>query len=490
MAKPLSILFVTSEAYPYIKSGGIADVSYSLPMALRDLGHDIRIMLPKYGTVSERRNRIHEINRLRDIPIPMGKLSEPATVKSSSVFNPRTKVQAYITTNLTYFDALKGIYHDPKTGKEFPNNAERFAFFSRTVVETCMLLGWYPDLIHCNGWHTAFIPGFVRGLFANKFKKTKLVLTIHNFKQQGEYQDFNMSLTGFPKEVQSHYIQNKKINILKGGIYYSDFVTTVSPGYAKQILTDKEHGGGLGTSLKEKGSRFLGLLNGIDTYTWNPRQDDYLKHKMRSDFEEFKYNNKVELIKKIGWEYKPDVPLIGMISRLEEQKGTQLLLDSLEAIFKEKVQIVLLGLGEQETAKAVAKAEKKYSAKFKFFDEFNEQLAHLIEAGSDMFLMPSLYEPCGLNAMYSMVYGSIPIVHLTGGLANIVTPIDQKTMKGNTFVFNKFDTPDMVLAIKTAAKCFKDKELWETLIKNATNEDFTWSKSAQKYSEIYKELMK
>jgi starch synthase len=221
MAKALNILFVSSEVYPYSKEGGLADVAYSLPLALRELGHDVRVMTPKYGAISERKNKIHDINRLKDIPIPVGPIFSQATVKSSSIQNPRNKVQAYITTNYDYFDSLKGVYTDPSTGSDYANNAERFIFFNRSVIETCITLEWFPDIIHINDWQTSILPALVKLKFADKFKKTKIVLTIHNISRQGEFALKEFAKTHLPDNAKDIYKFKNKFNFLKGAIQLS-----------------------------------------------------------------------------------------------------------------------------------------------------------------------------------------------------------------------------------------------------------------------------
>lgn len=488
MAKPLSILFVSSEVFPFAKAGGIADVSYSLPLALRELGHDVRVMLPKYGSVSERKNRIHEINRLRDIPIKMGKEPELATVKSSSINNPRVKVQAYITTNKTFFDSKRGIYRDPKTWEEYPDNPLRFIFFSRSVIETCLLLGWYPDIIHCNDWQTALIPAFVKKGFPKEFKKTKVVFTVHNFRDQGAYTGIEYKTTGLPKEIKQDYRHKNRFNFMKGALIHSDYVTTVSPSYETEMLEDKTHGNGLETLLDKK--NFKGILNGIDIWGWNPEKDKEIESKYDGNFEDYKYDNKVALVNKAGFEFKPRTPLIGMITRLDSQKGVSLFIEAADELFKEDLQVIILGKGDAKLKNKLSKISKKYPEKLKLKFGIDEPRAHLIEAGSDMFLLPSQYEPCGLNLMYSLVYGSVPIVRATGGMKDIAEDYDEKTKTGNSFVFKDYKANDLVKAVKRALKIYNDQETWEQLAKNGMEGDYSWDDSAKEYDEIYRSLLK
>jgi starch synthase len=490
MAKQTSVLFVTSEVFPFVKVGGIADVSYSLPLALRDLGYDVRVMMPKYGNVSERKNKIHEINRLKDIPIKVGASEVLATVKSSSMNNPRVKVQAYITTNREYLDALKGVYSDAKTGEIFNNNDERFIFFNKSVIETCMLLNWYPDIIHCNDWYTGLIPAYIRTLHPSKFRKTKLIYTIHNFSHQGIFSLKSFSKTGLSEKVQAEFIHKNKFNFLKGGLHYSDYITTVSPSYAQEILNDKKANNGLNVVLQEQSDKFTGILNGIDHWAWNPKTDVQLQNKFTNDYYEFKNANKKQLLKQFDLDYKSDTMVIGIISRLDEQKGLSLVIDSAKTLFKEKIQIVLLGEGNPEIAESFRKIQAENPKKFSMVLGFDETLAHLMEAGCDALLMPSLSEPCGLNALYSILYGTLPIARATGGLKDIITEFDEEKQEGNGFLFANHSPEEMLEAVKKALKLFKNKDIWEQIALVGMNTDLSWKKNVKYYDDIYKLLMK
>ncbi len=488
MAKSLNVLFISSEVYPFIKESEIADVSFSLPLALRDIGHDVRVMMPKYGSISERKNRIHEINRLRDISIPIGKTTEPATVKSSSIYNPRVKVQAYITTNEKYFDSKKGIYNDPKTGEEYPDNAERFIFFNRSVIETCLILEWFPDIIHCNDWQTAIIAAYAKGMFPQKFKKTKIVFTIHDITNQGIFPISEFKHTGLSNSVLAHFKHKNKLNFLKGALHYADYVTTVSETYADEILNDKSNG--LNAQLKSLGDRFIGILNGIDKWVWNPAKDGMIESKYDSDFEEYKYNNKVALLNQFGLEFHPKRPLIGMVSGLEESKGINLFIESADRIFENDLQIVMLGVGSAEITKKLNDIAAKYPEKFKVRYAFDDALTHLIYAGSDMTIIPPKIEPCGLSIMYSMLYGSIPIARATGGMKEVIEAYDPETGDGNTIAFDDFSSDSLMGGLNTALELFKNKPAWEEFALNGMSSEFNWLESVEKYDAIYRKIIK
>lgn len=490
MGKGLNILFVSSELYPFAKESGIGDVAFALPIALKELGHDVRIIFPKYGAVSEKKHKIHYVNRLRDIPIQIAGRFESAAIKSSIITNAKVKVQTYVVSNDFYFDKRKGIYHDPKTWLEYPDNAERFIFFNKAVVETCTMLGWVPNIIHCNDWQSTLIPAMLKELYPNQFKKTKTVFTIHNFYRQGIYDIKEYEKTGLSQSIIGDFKFKNKFNFLKGALKHSNFITTVSNSYSKEIMKDKEFSNGLNIVLKEKKSIFAGIRNGVDTYSWNPKKDEYLKYKLKSDFDDFKTKNKEVLQKEFKLESDPEIPLFGMIPRIGYQKGTQLLIDAPDRIFQNNIRIVLLGEGDNDLKNALKLVADKYPDKLKLRYEFNEPLSHIIEAGSDFFMMPSQYEPFGLNFMYSMLYGAIPLVRNTGGFVDLAKDITKNNKKGNAIVFDKYEVDDFVNAIERAVELYKNKELFKLIVKNNREFDFSWKKSAKEYVNIYKQVLK
>lgn len=490
MAKPFSILFTASEIYPFAKTGGLADVAYGLPLALRDLEHDIRVMLPKYGAISERKNRIHEINRLKDIPIQVGDREEPATVKSSSITNPRTKVQAYMTTNYHYYDSKWGVYSNPETGEEYADNDERFIFFTRTIIETCLLLGWFPDIVHCNDWQTSLLAMYMRTKYREQFKNTKIILTIHNISNQGVFPlKSTFAKTDLPQDAIDSVKHKNQFNFLKAGILYADRITTVSETYGQELLNDPKLTNGLNSYLKDRKDVFHPILNGIDTTVWDPEKDKLIAKRYTAESFDKKEANKEDLTEKFGLRYKPGTPVIAMISRLVEQKGLGLLLEAADELFAENVQMVILGEGDADIEKALTELAKKYPDKLGVQIRFDDPLAHLVEAGADMYLMPSLFEPCGLNQMYSFAYGTVPVVRATGGLIDTVHEFDEKTGAGNGFTFKQYEAADMMKALRRALSLYADKNVWNTIALNGMKEDYSWARSARKYEEVYRALM-
>jgi starch synthase len=493
MARPISVLFVSPEVYPFAKTGGLADVSYGLVMALRELGYDIRVMFPKYGCVSERKNHIHEIRRLRMMEIPIGDRVEQIAIKSSTMQNPRVRAQVYVTTNYHYFDSRKGLYADPQTGKPYPDNDERFLFFCRSVVEMCRFLRWFPDIIHYNDWQTGILGAYVRLLYPAEFRRTRLVFTLHSLADQGIFPPETLAKAGLPPTAAERLLHHGMVNFVKAGIEFADVVTTVSPSYAQEILTGEVETGSIGHLLAERHPEtFVGILNGVDSTIWNPRTDPYLDyHYSEEDVESVKPLNKRQLLTRLELRYDPKVPVLGMIARLHPVKGIDLFLEVVpEVLARHDVQLVFLGDGLPEYRSALQKLQRQFPRRFALRLGFDEPLAHLIEAGADMFLMPSLQEPCGQNQMYSMLYGTVPIVRATGGLRDTVQDFNPETGEGTGIVFEEPTPQAFLAAIERALQLYREPELWRKLMKNGMRQDFSWRRSAQLYGEIYRTLVK
>lgn len=489
MAKGFNVLFVSSEVYPYSKTGGLADVSNSLPQALNSLGNEVRIITPKYGPLDERRLQIHEIKRLKDIPVEVDGKSSKFNIKSSFIHGKNTKAQVYLLENQDFFKN-KGVYQNIRTKKDFPNNDERFIFFCKAVLDVLEILQWKPDVIHCNDWQTGLIPAYIKTLYKDNphIKDIKTVFTIHNLAYQGNFPKTSFKKTGMPEEVLENGTYDGKFSFLKTGLSYADKITTVSEKYAEEIRTDKDYSCGMEKTLESRKKDLTGILNGIDHSVWNPSYDKVITYRYTYQEIPLKYENKRELLNKYKLEFSEDVPLIGMITRLVDQKGFDLVEKALPALMKEDIQLIILGTGDEKYHKFLKNAKKKYGKKLIVHVGFDEELAHHIEAGCDMFLMPSKYEPCGLNQMYSLTYGTVPIVRDTGGLSDTVT--DYKKPNGNGFLFEKYDPNELVKAVKEAITVFKDKNKWYKIMRNGMALDFSWKVSAKKYMSLYSKLAK
>lgn len=489
--KQFKILYLASEISPFAIAGGLADVTGALPKAYKNLNQEIRIMVPKYKFINERKYVLREVIRLREIPVTVNGQTVNASVKSA--FLPDSKVQVYFIEVGDFFNR-PGIYNDPKTNKPYEDNGVRFAFFSRAVIETLKKLSWQPDVIHCNDWQTAYVPVYLKTIYQGDpfFKGIKTLYTIHNLTNQGEFDvdlaekiDFDKSQV---KEGGMFY-KDGKLNLTKAAIYFSDFITTVSETYAHEILTNDEVGFGFGPILEEKGDKFEGILNGVDYGIWTPEKDKYIPYHYSKEDLSNKEENKKALLMRLGMEYEPDVPVIGMISKLTPQKGFDLIAAIMDDLIKENVKLVIHGDGDRDLAEKFLEYAKKYPDKVSVSITYDEKMAHLIEAGSDMFLMPSRYEPCGLNQIYSMRYGTVPIVSAVGGLYDSVEDIDEETGEGTGFIIEKLTPEDTLKAIKRALKYYQDKEKWQNLQKRIMEEDFSWDYAAKRYLDIFDRLV-
>lgn len=490
MRSPLKILYVASEVAPFAKTGGLADVAAALPKALQELGHDIRVMMPKYGCINDRKYVLREVIRLREIPVELGGERLVGSVKSA--FIPDTKVQVYFLDYPPFFGRQE-LYTDPKTGKDWPDNAERFTFFCKGVLETLKLLHWQPHVIHCNDWHTGLIPILLKTVYSHErlFAKTATLFSIHNLAYQGVFPKAKFAVTGLPQELlrsQDGVEFYGKFSFMKAGIVSADAIATVSERYAEEITSDPELGCGLQEELRARKDVLFGILNGIDDTVWNPKSDRLIVKNYSAADLAGKAENKKALVEELGLPYRPEVPVIGMISRLADQKGFDLLEEALPELMAKELQFVLLGTGAPKYHKLFTKLAKRYPKKVSVALRFDDRLAHQIEAGADMFLMPSRYEPCGLNQMYSLVYGTIPIVRATGGLADTITEFDRARCTGNGFVFSEYSAAALLQAVERALAVWADQKIWVRLVKSAMRSNFSWKNSASKYVRLYARL--
>ena len=380
--KKYKILFATSEVVPFIKTGGLADVSSALTQKLQEMGHFVRIIVPKYGAIDERKFKIHEVVRLKDIKINIGEKEVIFSLRSSFLIGPKTRVQIYFLDNPQYYGSRHSLYSDPITGEDYPDNDERFILLARAVFELITRLGWAPDIIHCNDWQTGLIPAYLKSSYSKDpiFKNIKTIFTIHNLSFQGIFPKTSFAKTALPKELESEkgILHKGKINFLKSGLLYSDMINTVSETYAKEICQLKEYGIGLEDILKKRKKDIYGIINGIDDTIWNPEVDNKIPHKYSIKNIEYKKENKKALADNFNFTYKDDVPVIGMISRLYDNKGLDLLEKVFPELMKMNIHLVLLGTGEKKYHKFFTSMASKYHNKFSCYIGFDEELAHLI----------------------------------------------------------------------------------------------------------------
>jgi len=484
----MRIVFATAEVSPIAKTGGLGDVCGSLPKALKKLGHDVVIFMPFYREARHwfDRNGIAVHQPMPTVTISWADWTAEATFLRTTL--PGTDIPLILVAN-DYFFERDAIYADAAFG--FHDYLHRYTFFCRAVVRACELLDIAPDILHCHDWHTALLPVYLhsglRGGSA-QFARTRSVYTIHNLNYQGVAGPDAFPLTGlhsryWAPDALEHF---GTVNPMKGGILFADQVTTVSPSYAREIQT-KQHGAGLDGVLRAVSYKFTGILNGIDVDEWNPATDTHLAMNFELDSLEQKAENKRALAKEAGLEYSPQKPIIGAVSRLVSQKGFQLLIPILERLLEAGAQIVILGSGEPELESALSLIGEHHPGECRVWIGFDNAVAHRIYAGSDMLLMPSIYEPCGLNQMYASHYGTIPIVRLTGGLADTVIPFDGTNLRRATgFGFMMAHPIELYLATWVGMLNFKDADAWRALQMNGMQIDFSWDRSARQYDEVYR----
>lgn len=494
VSKQLKILFVTSEVVPFIKTGGLADVSAALPQKLTELGHEVRIIVPKYGAIDEKENKIHEVVRLKDIQTKIGEKDVTYSLRSSFLIGFRARVQIYLLDQYEYFGSRHDLYTNPFTGENFPDNDERFILLAKSIFELFFRLGWIPDIIHCNDWQTGLVPAYLK-MYQEKnpeFQHIKSIFTIHNISNQGIFPKSTFNKTGLPAKFNDEkgVLFKGKFNFVKSALTFADHITTVSPTYSKELCSYPEFSYGLYDVLKKRKNSITGIINGIDRSIWNPEKDKLIDVNYSHKTIENKIANKQILADKFGLEFKSGTPLIGMISRIDETKGFDLIQKAFKDIMKLDIQLVLLGTGERKFYTFFEEMAVKFREKFSCYFGFDDELAHKIEAGADIFLIPSKYEPCGLNQMYSLVYGTVPLVRETGGLADTVKKFNEKTGKGNGFSFEKFSTTDLLKELKRVVEIFKkNQKMWAKIISNGMQSNFSWENSARLYVDLYIKIL-
>lgn len=480
----MKIVIAASEAVPFAKTGGLADVAGTLPRELSALGHDVRLIIPRYKIVEQKNFRSERLDGKISVPMADGAVECGVSIHTDN------EIKTLFIENDGFYnrDELYG----NKDG-DFPDNAARFTFFSKGALLALKLTGFKPDIIHVHDWQTALIPLYLKSIFKNDplFSETSSVLTVHNIGYQGLFWHLDMPLVGvgwkyFTPEGIEFY---GKINFLKAGMVYADVINTVSEKYAQEIQTP-EYGFGLDGVLRARRKNLYGILNGIDTDEWNPKTDTFIVKNYGPDDLSGKIENKRALLSNFYLPEKLNVPLIGIVSRLADQKGFDILAEAAGEIMSMDLMMVILGTGERRYHNLLTRLGKEYPTKLGIKLTFEPQIAHLIEAGSDMFLMPSRYEPCGLNQMMSMRYGTIPVVRATGGLDDTVTNYSEKEGTGTGIKFGPYTPRALSSAVKKAVSLYKKREHWQKMMKNAMARDFSWKASAKKYEKLYTEALK
>jgi starch synthase len=478
----MQIAFAASECVPFSKTGGLADVVGALPQALAALGHQVSVYLPKY-----RQTKLPDAKlAVRSITIPFDDRYRFCSVIDGG---NRSGVHYYFVDYPPFFDrdALYGT-----SSGDYPDNAERFALFSRGVLEASKILG-APQVFHCHDWQSALIPVLLQAQYVEDpaFREVATVFTIHNMGYQGLFSPDTLPLLTLPWDLftisKMEFFGN--VNFLKGALVSSDFITTVSRKYSQEIQTT-EFGFGLEGVLRDRGSRVTGILNGVDYAEWSPEVDKFTAAKYSPQDLSGKANCKQDLLAAFGIS-DPDLrlPVIGIVSRFAAQKGFDLISQIMDRLAREDMIVVALGSGDKPYEDMFVRLNKQFPRKIAVKVAYDNALAHKIEAGSDMFLMPSKYEPCGLNQIYSLKYGTVPVVRATGGLDDTIEPWNPRTGKGTGFKFSEYSGEALLLTIKEALKAFQDRSSWQTLMRNGMNKDFSWNASAKEYVRIYEKAL-
>jgi len=486
MNQPLRVLFPTPEAVPFAKTGGLADVAGALPKYLQSLGCDLKLVMPYYRMVKNTGLPIQSLGK--ELEVTVGTEAIKADLYQGQLDQG---LPVYFIGQEEFFDrqylygTSKGDYFD---------NAERFIFFSKAALLLCQYLGFSPDIIHHHEWQTGLIPAYLKSIYRGNplFSRTAVVFTIHNIAYQGLFKKEKFLVTGLPQEMYNpegiEYWE--RINLMKAGIVYADSINTVSHKYSEEIQTP-EFGYGLEGILRKRKEDLYGILNGVDYKEWDPSHDPHLV--ARYDLQDLsgKKTCKRDLLKEFNLPSSLEkTPLLGTISRLADQKGFDLLAEILEELFALDIGFVLLGTGEQKYHDLFQQVARKYPQKAGIRIAYDDRLAHKIEAGADLFLMPSKYEPCGLNQIYSLKYGTIPVVRATGGLDDTIVNYDPSKGTGNGFKFSRYDAKEFLNQIKVAISFFSQPKHWKQLLQNAMTADFSWQRSAETYLQLYQQTLK
>lgn len=478
--QPLKILILAAEIVPFAKVGGLADVVGALPKALKAFGHDVRLVMPRYGQIDP--VRFHLTTVIDSLAIKMGEFSVPISVRQTTIGDG---IPVYMIDAPRYFER-ENIYG-------YTDDGERFILFCRAALEGVRELGWSPDIIHSHDWHTGIVPNWMHTTYRNDpfFTHAATVYTIHNLAYQGIFGNRILEVAGvaaqgflYPQIVELANV----VDIMGRGILFADAVTTVSERYAQEILTPT-FGERLDHLLRSRQDRLFGILNGIDYDEMNPVTDRHIQADFDMDTLERRDANKAALQEYAHLPQRPTVPLLAMISRLTDQKGFDLLAQIFQPLLAQGVQLVVLGIGDQHYHELFQNLAARYPDQVAIFLTFNTELAQRIYAGSDMFLMPSRFEPCGLGQLIAMRYGSVPIVRAVGGLADTVQEYDPRSGEGNGFTFTNYDPWELFAAIVRALEVYRFKDIWRTLQRRGMAADHSWTASARRYVEVYRDAI-
>lgn len=480
----MRVLVASPEIVPFAKTGGLADVTGALPKALRRIGVEADCIMPLYRGVNPPGLRVAPGGA--QIRVPLGHREEAGAVE---VADGPGGVRVHFVRNDRFFD--RECLYGTRDG-DYVDNCERFSFFCRAVVEWLLRGEARYDIVHCNDWQTALIPAYLKTIYSGSdpARRTGTVFTIHNMGYQGIFWNHDLTTTGLswdlftPQGVEFW----GKLNLMKAGLIFADALTTVSPTYAREIQTP-EHGHGLEGVLFERRADLHGILNGADYDEWNPATDRFIAARYSPDAMDGKRACRADLLAEFGWTGDVREPLIGIVGRLTAQKGFDLLEKSAEWLAAQPLRIVILGAGERACEEAMERFGRRFPARVSVRLAYDNALAHKIEAGADMYLMPSRYEPCGLNQIYSLRYGTVPVVRSTGGLADTVIDADRDPERGTGFSFERYDPQDLADAVSRALAAWSDRPRWDAIVRRGMEQDFSWESSAKAYLTLYESVL-
>jgi len=487
----MKIVMVASEVAPFSKEGGLADVLGALPVALSELGHDVTVISPLYRDVRAQAERIGwPLERLEPgtFPVDVGETETDAALWTSHL--PDSDVRAVFLQNDRYYDR-GGYYTNSTDHTDYSDNAERFIFLARGALEACRFLHIEPDVVHAHDWHTGLVPVYMKHVYAEDFGQAASVFTIHNLAYQGIFLHWAMKTAGLPWDLftwrQLEYYGN--LCFLKAGLVFADALTAVSRTYAREVQTE-QYGCGMHGVLQERAADLHGIINGIDQNIWNPATDPWIAARYDRENLAGKADCKAALQQQFNMPVDPERPVISLICRLVDQKGLDLLADALPALVQGEAQFIVLGTGEPHYHRMLENLAEEHPGSFACKIAYDEALAHMIEAGSDMFLMPSRFEPCGLNQLYSMRYGTVPVVRATGGLADTVVDADAADAGDATgFAFTEYSAAALIATLERALAAYADKDAWRRLMLNGMAQDWSWQRSAGEYVALYETLL-
>lgn len=481
----LNVCLLSAEVAPLSKTGGLGDVTGALARYLHAAGHDVRTFTPLYASIDRSRLSLRAVEFLQDVPLELGPHRYRYSVFATHV--PGSAARVYLID-------CPVLYDRPVVYTTDVDEHLRFLVLTRAAFECCQRMSWSPAILHCNDWHTAFGPLYLKAVYDwdRLFARTRSVLTIHNIGYQGIFGAHAAADVGLGEKsylLHQDDLRAGFVNSLKHGILYADAITTVSPTHAREICTD-EYGMGLQHNLRARGDALVGILNGVDYTEWDPKHDRYLPRHFDPDHLEEKAALKRELASRAGLALGQNTALLGMVSRLVQQKGIELMFDSVPAVLARRdLALIVLGNGEEKYERFFSKLQSDFPGRVHFHRGYSNELAHWIEAASDMFVMPSLYEPSGLNQMYSLRYGTVPIVRRTGGLADSVVPYDPATGEGTGVVFEHFNAEALEWALNTALDLYAQPAHWSRLVRNGMAQDFSWEHQGAQYVALYERLL-